>query len=216
MWQGASQVEAPVLELDQQQRSLTAHGDRGVEKAGAPAAVHAVLVSGGSAKAGAAGKPSVVRVASQRMVYLDQTREVDFTGGVKVEDADGVMTARQAVAYLQPAATAPAAKDSAPKKAASPGIFSAGGVDRIVASGMIELEQPGRHATGEQLTYTAGDGMFVLTGTPGALPKLIDEVQGTVTGTALRFHTGDDSVMVTGDAKTPGQRVHTVTRVKQK
>ncbi len=215
LWQGASQVEAPILDLEQQQRQLTA-------RAAVPTAipqVHAVLVSNSAAKPGTPAHPSVVRIASQTMVYLDQSRQVDFTGDVKVEDADGTLRAHQATAYLQPAT---ASKDSAtaskssPQKSTQSGFFG-GGVERILAKGKIEMEQPGRRASGEQLVYTASDGMFVLTGTPSALPKLIDEVQGTVTGTSLRFHTGDDSVMVIGGgADNPSQRVHTVTRVKQK
>ena len=40
-----------------------------------------------------------------------------------------------------------------------------GGVERVVATGHIVIDQPGRRATGEQVVYTASDGMFVLTGT---------------------------------------------------
>jgi len=165
-------------------------------------------------------------VSSRTMVYLDSARQVDFNGDGKVEDADGVMRAHQATAYLKPApsVSAPAggvtaSKDIQGKDAgrAATASFFGGSVERIVATGAIEMDQPGRRAMGEKLVYTASDSMFVLTGTAGVPPKLIDEVQGTVTGSALRFHTGDDSVMVIGgDAGNPGQRVHTVTRVKQK
>jgi len=238
MWQGASQVEAPVLDMEQQQRRLTAHGDGA---SGGAVPVHAVLVSAGKSSAETkdghaggsadptshpAGRPSVVRVSSRTMVYLDSARQVDFNGDVKVEDADGVMRAHQATAYLKPApsVSAPAggvtaSKDIQGKDAgrAATASFFGGSVERIVATGAIEMDQPGRRAMGEKLVYTASDSMFVLTGTAGVPPKLIDEVQGTVTGSALRFHTGDDSVMVIGgDAGNPGQRVHTVTRVKQK
>ena len=44
LWQGASQVDAPVLQFEQKQRRLLAHG----EGQGAPMAVHTVLVSGGA------------------------------------------------------------------------------------------------------------------------------------------------------------------------
>ncbi len=216
LWQGASQVEAPVLELDQQKRSMTAHGD--AEDA---AAVHAVLVGNDAAKPGAAGSPRVVRVTSRTMVYLDATRQVDFAGDVKVEDADGTLRARQATAYLQsaPGGAGDASKKDPSRAIAAGSPFLGGSVERIVASGRVEINQLGRRAAGEQLVYTASDGMFVLTGTPTVPPKLIDEAQGTVTGTTLRFHTGDDGATVTGDSAGPtksGQRVHTVTRVRQK
>jgi lipopolysaccharide export system protein LptA len=97
------------------------------------------------------------------------------------------------------------------------GGFMGGSVERIVASGHIEMQQPGRHSSGEQLVYTASDGMFVLTGTTAALPKVVDDLQGTVTGTSLRFHAGDENVVVSnGGESGAGQRVHTETRVKNK
>ena len=52
-----------------------------------------------------------------------------------------------------------------------------GSVERMVATGHIEMEQPGRRATGEQLVYTASDGMYVLTGTAAVLPKVVDDQQ---------------------------------------
>jgi lipopolysaccharide export system protein LptA len=214
LWQGAPQVEAPVIELDQVKRTLNAHDE---SPDTISPTVHAVLIGTRAAKPGSPSRPSVVRVASRTMVYSDLARQADFTGGVTVEDADGVLRARQATAYMQPApAAGSGASKKSPSKDAPAGVLFGGGVERIVASGTIEMDQPGRRAAGEQLVYTASDGMFVLTGTPAAPPKLIDEVQGTVTGTSVRFHTGDDKVMVTGAPNNSSQRVHTVTRVKQK
>jgi lipopolysaccharide export system protein LptA len=104
-----------------------------------------------------------------------------------------------------------------PASAAGGAGFMAGSVERMVASGHIDMEQPGRRATGEQLVYTASDGLFVLTGTPAVLPKVVDDQRGTVTGTSLRFHSGDDNVLVSnGGENGAGQRVRTETRVKNK
>jgi lipopolysaccharide export system protein LptA len=224
LWQGASQVDAPVLQFEQKERRLLAHG----EGQGAPMAVHAVLVrgesSGSSTKPDAAksvavaGKPAgngsadVVRVASRELVYSDTARKAEFTGGVEVESRDGRVRGQQVVVYLLPAQKAPVA----PKTIGGNG-FMAGGVERMVMTGHIDMEQPGRRATGEQLVYTASDGMFVLTGTPAALPKVADDQRGTVTGTSLRFHSGDDNIVVSnGGEGGAGQRVRTETRVKNK
>jgi lipopolysaccharide export system protein LptA len=92
-----------------------------------------------------------------------------------------------------------------------------GSVERMLVTGRIEMEQPGRRATGEQLAYTASDGMYVLTGTTTVLPKVVDDQRGTVTGTSLRFHSGDDNVLVSnGGESGAGQRVRTETRVKNR
>ena len=240
LWQGASQVEAPVLQFDQKQRRLLAYG----EGQGAPMAVHTVLVSGGSSgspakmapakpKAGsgkliAGGKGDVVQVASRELVYSDGERKAEFTGGVEVESRDGSMRGQEAVVYLQPAGTG-AGKGSSPSNGKVDGGktgtasavggsgFMAGSVERMVVSGPLDMQQPGRRATGEQLVYTASDGLFVLTGTPAVLPKVTDDQRGTVTGTSLRFHSGDDNVVVSnGGENGAGQRVRTETRVKNK
>jgi lipopolysaccharide export system protein LptA len=71
-------------------------------------------------------------------------------------------------------------------------------VERIVALGGVQLEQPGRKATGEQLVYTAQDGRFVLTGSSSEAPHISDVTRGTVTGSSLIFNDHDDSVIVSG------------------
>jgi lipopolysaccharide export system protein LptA len=234
LWQGASQVDAPVLEFEQKQRRLLAHG----EGQGAPMAVHTVLVGGGTSArvgdskvgkpVGGSGKTEVVRILSRDLIYSDEARRADFTGGVQVDSTDGSMRGQQVVVYLQSATAKPsqagtgvtsgaqAEGKSASGVAAGAG-FMGGRVERVVASGNIEMQQPGRRATGEQVVYTASDGMFVLTGTSAALPKVVDDRQGTVTGTSLRFHAGDGNVVVSnGGESSAGQRVRTETRVKNK
>jgi len=234
LWQGASQVEAPVIQFDRKQSRLLAHG----EGLGAPMAVHTVLVSSGGAttagktdakpvsesgkttgggKATGAGKTDVVRVASRELVYSDETRKADFTGGVAVESRDGMMRAQQIVVYLQQSQKTTGVVRPVAGSAFDGSGLMGGSVERIVATGHIEMEQPGRRATGEQVVYTASDGMFVLTGTAAVLPKVVDEQRGNVTGTSLRFHTGDDNIVVSNRGESgAGQRVRTETRVKNK
>jgi lipopolysaccharide export system protein LptA len=229
LWQGGSQVEAPVLQFEQKQRRLVARG----EGQGAPLAVHTVLVSAGSGKAGAArpgvnktagvgniGSGGAVRVASRELVYSDETRRAEFSGGVQVENSSGKMRGQNVVVYLQSSGggNKPVAGTTAVdvKSGGVPGGFLGGSVERIVVTGQVEMEQPGRRATGEQLVYTASDGMYVLTGTAAVLPKIMDETQGTVTGASLRFHSGDQSIVISnGENSGDGQRVRTETRVKK-
>ncbi len=225
LWQGGSQVEAPVLQFEQKQRRLTAHG----EGQGSPMAVHTVLVSAGSGKSAmvktglnktaGAGGSGAARVASRELVYSDEARRAEFSGGVEVENATGRMRGQDAMVYLQAAAggNKPAAAGSAAevKTSGPPAGFMGGNVERIVVTGQVEMEQPGRRATGEQLVYTASDGFFVLTGTAATPPKIVDETQGMVTGASLRFHSGDESVVISnGEKAGAGQRVRTETRVK--
>jgi lipopolysaccharide export system protein LptA len=245
LWQGASQVDAPVLQFDRKQRGLLARG----EGQGAPMAVHAVMVKsrlaqsqssadsdaakpGGfakkAAKTGATGR-DVIRVTSRELTYSDEARKAEFTGGVAVQSTDSSMKAEQVVVYLQPltSGTGKASqangigKVNGTRTSLSPAAdgngFMSGKLEKMVASGHVEMEQPGRRATGEQLAYTANDEMYILTGTAAALPKVVDDQRGTVTGTSLRFHSSDDNVVVSnGGESGSGQRVRTETRVKNK
>jgi lipopolysaccharide export system protein LptA len=224
--QGGSQVEAPVLvfeeiggsEKDKSHKDsrLTARA----ETAGAPGMVHAVLTEGNAIKgpkpAGQPAKTSstgVARIVSSEMVYYDLERRVDFTGGVRMVDGTGEVKAQSAVVYLSAATPASTAASG---NAATVGGLLGGKLDRIVATHQIELTQPGRKATGERLIYTASDQMFVLTGTAAAPPRVVDAVQGSTTGAALRFHSGDNNVVVSGvDGEAPARKVETETRVKQ-
>ena len=212
MWQGGSQVEAPVLDFDRNKKTLLAHGAAGSQAA----VVKTVLVDTSEPKAKpAAAKTATsqkqqgnapVRLVSREMLYTDSTRQVLFKGQVQANDQDGVLHAQEATVYLAP-------KDAAATDQGTP-ISLGGHVDRIVATGAVEIEQPGRKATGDRLVYTANDRTFVLTGTKAVPPKMVDETQGNVTGAQLRFRSGDDSVEVLGG---DGQeRVHTETRMKQK
>lgn len=215
LWQGGSQIEAPVLELERKQGRLTAHDH------GASMAVHTVLVSTGSpGRSGQHGLPTagidtksrgpaVVRIGSREMVYSSENHTAQFLGGVKVESTDGVMQGQQAIAYMQ---SAPGKKSEG---TANPDLFG-GAVERVVVSGAIDIAQMGRHATGDRLTYTAGDGVFVLTGTDAQPPKVMDATRGTITGKELRFRQQDESVVISnGDTGGTGPRVRTETRVKR-
>jgi lipopolysaccharide export system protein LptA len=231
--QGVSQVEAPVLVFEQEQRRLTAKA----ETARVADSVHAVLASAPAAnvddadgaRAKSATQPlkkGVARITSSLMVYSDLARQAEFSGGVKVLDGSGEMRAEQATVFLRAASAGKASKTAGATTGAAPGTavgpgsnltgLFGGSVERIVATHRIEITQPGREATGERLVYTASDQMFVLTGTAAAPPKVVDATQGTTTGAMLRFHSGDDSVVVSGiDGEGPARRVRTETSVQK-
>jgi len=184
----------------------------------------------GTGKPGTGARPlQVVRIGSRELVYSDLLRQAEFTGGVRAESADGTMLAREATVYLEAAGAIPAAgaganageeiAAAAPGNAKSDGASGGAGlsldgrIERVVATGHIEIEQPGGRASGERLVYTASDGLFILTGDASVLAKVVD-TQGTTTGAAFQYRSGDCSVEALGAV--PGekaQRVRTETRV---
>ena len=204
LWQGGSQVEAPVLDFYRKEERLIARG----ASADDAAAVRAVLV-GASLSAGAKPGGAPLRVTSRQMIYADATRTIEFTGGVRAVDQGGTLVAQQATVWL-----AGAGVETGTSKE-TPGLMG-GKIDHMVATGSVVLAQPGRKGTGEKLVYTAADSTYVLTGTKLAPPRVEDGAEGSTTGAALRFRSGDDSVQVLGseDGKAAG-RVRSETRVKQ-
>ena len=200
MWQAGSQVEAPLLEFDRTKRMLTARDPRGGD-------VRCVLVDN-EPKKGKAGAGGTIRVTSREMTYTDLTRLVEFSGRVRVDDRDGVLRAQEGKVFLAKRAAA-----STGASGTSP-LALGGRIDHLLMQGSVELEQPGRRATGDRLVYSADDQTFILTGTKAAPPRLVDDANGTVTGASLRFRTGDDSVEVSGGDG--ASRVRSETRMKPK
>jgi lipopolysaccharide export system protein LptA len=209
LWQGGSQVQAADLLFDRTGKSLTARPGT------AGGLVHAVFAteSGGGKKPGKeAGQ--VVRVVSAAMDYNDVDREALFGGGVQVEGVEGQVKAQRGVLFLNPAQGTGTEKNPVP---------FGGSVRRVVMNGDVVMIQPGRTGTGDQLVYTAADSSFILTGTPGKPPHMVDAQQGSVTGPTLLFHSGSkaagDRIVVAGGVPgaKPGAagRVHTETEVRQ-
>lgn len=206
MWQGASQLQAPVLELSRQQRTVSAHGDPKGSYTSGP--VQTILINARAASENpvrlpaahtgtipppapsSTKTPQIIRVLSRDLLYAELDRKAQFGGPVQIESGGETIHARSATAYLQPAISAPA------KPAASgPAVSLDGHVDRVIANGDVTVEQPGRRATGERLLYVAEDSSVLLTGSPVLPPKVLDTDRGTtVTAFAFRLHTGDESV----------------------
>ena len=227
LWQGSSQIQAPVIDLYRADKRLIAHGDKPADNASVTTVLTGTgspgkdgLAKDGLGKDGAA-KDGPMRVTSRSVTYADLTRTIDFAGPVHLTDRNGTIAANSATVWL-------AAKDSAPAAASTaPMAAMAGKVDHLVALGNIAIAQPGRQATGDKLVYTAADGVFLLTGTSAQPPRIVDPERGSTTGAALRFTTGDNTVEVLGtipstlpgahpgiqDAKTTG-RVRSETRMK--
>jgi lipopolysaccharide export system protein LptA len=214
MWQDASQVQAATLLFDGIHHTFSARGL-------APGALIRAVFAGNPAapKPGAAPKPAnILRVASPKMDYNDLQREATFTGGVTMDGSTGQVRGDRAVVFLTPAAK-PSVASQTPAPTPSPFGGSGGQIDRVVVSGSVQMDQPGRHGTGDQILYTAADGRYILTGTPATPPCVVDTQQGTVTGATLLFSDSGSTIVVAGDAgaaKTPGGRVRSEISVKPK
>ena len=190
LWQGANIVQAPSIEFDRERRTLLAQGN-------AQQPVSTVFVQPDKS-----GKMTPVNVTGKKLTYSDQTRQARFEGGVVLRGADATITGDHAEVFLK------ARGGGAGEPGAS---TQASQLEKIVAEGAIEVQEPGRKATGTKLVYTAADGRFVLTGSEGKSPSIFDAERGTITGDSLTFYSRDDRVVV---GSSDSSRTVTQTRVK--
>jgi lipopolysaccharide export system protein LptA len=210
MWQDASQVQAAILLFDGIKRTFGA-------RPGKPdGLVHVILASSASVpEPGSPVRlPSMIRVASPKMDYNDLQREATFSDGVTIEGTMGEVRGQHAVTFLA-AAHAPAVAPSASASATEPTPFGSA-IDRVIVYGTVQIDQPGRHGTGEQLLYTASKANYILTGTPSRPAHIADAQQGSVTGATLIFADAGSTIVVAGEQGAPkgkGERVHTETNV---
>ena len=91
---------------------------------------------------------------------------------------------------------------------------SSGQLDRIVASGNVQLDQknPVRKGSGSRLEYTARNSKFVLTAGQGETASIFDAERGEIRADSLTFFSHDDTVQVGSGENT---RVVTKTRIKE-
>ena len=190
LWQNANVIEAPTIDFEKNQRSLSANAD-------ATQKVSTVLIATSNS-----GKATPVNVTAAHLVYRDSERKAHYDGGVTVRSSDMTITSNQMDVYLIPAGVPPAAAKigTAEARLPSPSQTTPAQLDKIIASGSVLITQPNRRATGNQLTYTASDDKFVLTGGP---PSIFDAEHGKITGVSLTLFRHDDRVVVEGDSRSP-------------
>lgn len=210
MWQDASQIQAATLLFDGVKRTLSA---RPIVPGGM---IHAIFASNpASPKPGASPRATnIIRVASPKMDYNDLQREANFSGGVSIDGTMGEVHGQHAVVFLVPATKELAGGRSGVLQA-QPSPLN-GSVDRVVIYGDVQMDQPGRHSTGDQLLYKAATGTYVLTGTSTVPPRILDAQQGNVTGATLLFSDAGSTIVVAGDSnasKGKAGRVRTETHV---
>ncbi|HEY4010073.1 MAG TPA: LptA/OstA family protein, partial [Acidobacteriaceae bacterium] len=214
LWQGASQVEAANLLLNHAKNSMqawpaTPHGEVRTVFANASTATAAAATPRTQKGVRPPSGDNAVQVISARLDYSGAAHQAVFSGGVAVQGQDGTVHAQRGVAFLTPKqGSAPAGNPGKPQ----PDPVAAS-LDKVVMSGAVKVEQPGRTATGDQLLYTAATGEFVLTGTPGHSPHVIDEKQGSISGATLLFRSPDSTIVVAGEPAS--RRVHTETTMKK-
>ena len=193
LWQTANVVRAPVIDFDQQNRTIVAHGDT------------AQSVSSLFVQQGQDGKLSPVDVTADKLTYVDTERRARYTGSVLARSTNGTISAEQIDIYLKQADSASGDQAKA-SKSAIPGSEGPSRIDHMVATGKVVVTEPNRRGVGDRLVYTADDGKYYLTGKSASI---FDAVHGTIWGDSLTFFSHDDRVLVESKHSSP-----TVTRAR--
>ena len=227
LWQDANIIEAPSIQFDRAHRSLVAQGTATQpvstvlvqeklvqkklvqEKMVQEEPAHEEPGQPGKIESGKHRSPenegedttnkkstekfnesSPITITAARLSYSDPERLAHYEGGVIARGNLFQATSNKMDVYL-----APRSQTSDNKSFSTPGRL-----DRMVAQGHVVVQQPGRHADGQNLLYTASKDQFVLTGGP---PSIFDAEHGKITGVSLTFFRADDRVLVEGEASTP-------------
>jgi lipopolysaccharide export system protein LptA len=190
MWQGANRIQAAVIDIDREKRTLEA--DRNVVTN---------LWEGGSEKSGAPADPKktsqppaqpvLTVVRAPHLIYTDENRLAVYTGGALLNRPGLDVKAAEIRAFL-----------------------AAGGSDsrleRAFADGAVQIVQDSRVArrtgTGEHAEYYTGEQKVHLR---GGAPKLIERKPNgrvdTTEGADLTYYANDDRLLVNGSPSRPGQ-----------
>ncbi len=197
LWQTNNVLRAPMIDFDNQNRSIVAHADT------------AQSVSSLFVQQDKDGKLSPIDVTADKLTYVDAERRARYTGNVLAKSPTGAITAEQIDVYLKPSEASPDAQPSQPSsasKAILPGSEGPSRIDHMIAIGNVVATEPNRRAVGDRLVYTADDGKYYLTGKNASI---FDAAHGTAWGDSLTFYSHDDRVLVESKHTLP-----TITRAR--
>ena len=163
LWQGGSRITADEVEIDREKRGLTAVGK-----------VVTQLLETGKKTTG------FTIVKADKLVYTEQDRLANYSGGVLLNRTGLQVKAAQLRAYL--------AESSAESR-----------IEKAYADGSVEIVQTAnrrvRKGLGEHAEYHTAEEKILIR---GGDPQLIDSERGLAKGTELTYFANDDRLLVTG------------------
>jgi lipopolysaccharide export system protein LptA len=179
-WQGANRVQADRLDIDRDRQVMEAHGN-----------VNSQFSDKAKDKTKPPISPIFTTVKSADLVYTEETRIADYTGGVVLKRPDMTVTSEKIRAFLKDADD-----DSSLDKA-----FADGAV-KIVST----AQKRTRTGTSEHAEYYTDEEKVILT---GGDPLLVDSLKGqTRAPKQLTWFSNDDRLIVDGvDKANPAKSV---------
>lgn len=181
LWQGANRIQANAVDIDREKQALMADGGVVTNLWEQPKEER----NAGQKKKSSA--PVLTVVHAGHLVYTDQDRLADYTGGALLNRPTLQVKAGELRAFL-----AEANADSRLEKA--------------FAEGAVEVVQTGanrtRTGTADHGEYYPDEQKVILR---GGKPQLVDSLKGTTHGVELTYFANDDRLLVNGSAEQPAK-----------
>lgn len=173
IWQGANRTQADTIVIDRENKTLTADGH-----------VDSELVDTNVDKAGAS--PIFTSIEAPKLVYKDDERRADYTGGVKLVRNGMTVVSKQLTAYLN-----------------AQGQNEQSSLNHAVATGdvqVVESPRPGdvRTGSGQLCEFYTKENKVILT---GGRPQVQDSIRGLAIGQRITYFGDDDKLIVEGENK---------------
>ncbi len=195
-WQGSNRVEADKLDIDRDAEIMTADGnvvsqfvDKDKDKEDKKVDGKTTAKVKAKPKTSAAA-PVFTVVHAPKLVYIEETRVAEYTGGVLLQRSDNMtVTGKEIKAYLNDADA-----DSS--------------LNKTVADGAVKIVSTARGktrtGTSEHSEYYADEGKVILS---GGTPLLVDSKEGRTQGDQLTWWSNDDRLLNNGVAINPVKSV---------
>lgn len=191
MWQGANRIMASVLDIDRDEQTLHAKGNVVSEltdskKTDAPGS--ATPTQALAPESASAGNPTFTTIYAPELIYRDDIRQADYSGGVKLIRDKMTITARELLAFLTPK---------------TPGHENDSSLDHAFADGDVTVlgtigPNHTRTGTSDHCEYWTSNSKVILN---GGSPELKDSYKGVTRGRQLTYFGDDDRLMVDGMEK---------------
>lgn len=181
LWQEDQVIRASTLVLHRNEKRLVAETQ-------VVSLFHLEQESGGEKDKPTERKPATVQ--ADRLVYEDNLQKATYFRNVRMNSATGRLNSDRLEVFL---------KEENSRKS----------VDRMLATGKVKIEQPGKLATSESAEFFQSEKKVILT---GGMPRVLDSERGSTVGPRLTMFFDDGSITVAGNPET---RVITRQRVTQ-
>ena len=184
-WQGANRVQADHIQIDRERKVLEAHGNVTSQFADQKKNQTSDAKAAPVKRTSRAAPPVFTVVVAPDLIYDEETRIANYTGGVNMSRPGLTGVSREIRAFLKEAGS-----DSS--------------LDKAFAEGTVKVTSTGekrtRTGTSEHGEYYADEQKVILV---EGDPTLVDSVKGTTRGKQLTWFSNNDRLLVNGVESRP-------------